>query len=58
MKKDLEKSELEFDRKIKEESGNIIKNEKNQNNLKGENIYINYFTFDLNYEIITPILKE
>ena len=42
----------------KEESGNIIKKEKNQNNLKGENIYINYFTFDLNYEIITPILKD
>ena len=42
----------------KEESGNIIKKEKNQDNIKGENIYINYFSFDLNYEIITPILKD
>ena len=42
----------------KEECGNIIKKEKNQDNLKGENIYINYFSFDLNYEIITPILKD
>ena len=42
----------------KEESGNIIKKEKNKDNLKGENIYINYFSFDLNYEIITPILKD
>ena len=42
----------------KEECGNIIKKEKNQDNIKGENIYINYFSFDLNYEIITPILKD
>jgi len=42
----------------KEECGNIIKKEKNQDNKKGENIYINYFSFDLNYEIITPILKD
>ena len=42
----------------KEESGNIIKKEKNKDNLKGENIYINYFSFDLNYEIITTILKD
>ena len=42
----------------KEESGNIIKKEKNKDNLKGENIYINNFSFDLNYEIITPILKD
>ena len=42
----------------KKEIGNIIKKEKNQNNLKGENSYINYFSFNLNYEIITPILKD
>ena len=42
----------------KKEIRNIIKKEKNQNNLKGENSYINYFSFNLNYEIITPILKD
>ena len=37
----------------KKESGDII-----QNDLQKENIYLNYFVFDLNYEIITPILKD
>ena len=37
----------------KKENVNVIKND-----LQKECIYINYFIFDFNYEIITPILKD
>ena len=42
----------------KEETGDIIKKTLSKTNENGENVYMNYFLFDLSYEMITQILKD
>jgi hypothetical protein len=42
----------------KENNSKIITKETNNDNVKQENIYINYYSFDFSYEFITPILKD
>ena len=42
----------------KENNSIIITKETNNDDVKQENIYINYYSFDFSYEFITPILKD